>query len=88
MLGLKPWEYYSYSARDYQATLNGYNLKNEIHLDSVRWLATVQARVAGAKKVRKPQDLMKLPLIDGKANLNKAKAMIEFLKEQKAKAGG
>ncbi len=87
MIGLKPWEYYSLSPIDYDLMVEGYQLKNEIALDSVRWLATIIAKVGGAKKIRKPTDLMKLPLIDSKDTIRKTAGMIEYLKAQRAGGG-
>ena len=55
--------------------------------DKVRWHATVVAKVGGAKKIRRPKDLMKLPLIDGDAEQATKEQMIEFLKAQKAGGG-
>jgi hypothetical protein len=45
------------------------------------------AKIGGAKKIRRPRDLMKLPLIDGKDQVKGVANMIEFLKAKKA-AGG
>lgn len=88
MLGLKPWEYYRYTVQQYNELLQGYELKRQIELDAIRWHATIVAQVGGAKKIRKPKDLMKLPLIDGETERATREQMIAFMKEQKAKAGG
>ena len=84
MLGLKPWEYYSLSPADYSLMVEGYQLKNEIYLDSIRWHATIVAKIGGAKKIKRPKDLMKLPLIDQKDTATSTAQMIEFLKAKKA----
>lgn len=81
---MKPWEYYSLTPDDYSLMVDGYQLKNEIYLDSVRWHATIVAKVGGAKKIKRPRDLMKLPLIDGKDTAASTANMIEFLKAKKA----
>lgn len=89
-MGLKPSEYYGYTAYEYSLAVEGYQLKNEIYLDSIRWHATIVAKMGGAKKVRRPRDLMKLPLIDGKDTAVTNTHMIEYLRSQKAggKAAG
>ena len=87
MLGLKPWEYYRYTQREYAELLEGYELKRQIELDAIRWHATIVARVGGAK-VKRPKDLMKLPLIDGQRDEVTMADMVALMKELKAKGSG
>jgi len=84
---LKPWEYYLYTAKQYAEMLQGYELKRQLELDNVRWLGTVIAQVGGAKKIKKPRDLMKLPLIDGETTRATTEQMIAYMKELKAGGG-
>ena len=67
--------------------LQGHELKKQLDLDSVRWLGTIIARVGGAKKINKPRDLMKLPLIDGETQRATTEQMIQYMKELKAGGG-
>jgi hypothetical protein len=67
--------------------LKGYELGRQLELDKFRWLGTIIAQVGGAKKIKKPKDLMKLPLIDGESEKATREQMIEFLKSVKAGGG-
>lgn len=69
---------------EYSETVEGHQLREQIHLDGIRWLGTVIAKSAGAKKIKKPQDMMKLPLIDDEATRAKITRLKEFLEQQKA----
>lgn len=68
---------------EYADIVDGHQLRHQIHLDSVRWLGTVIAKSGGAKKIKKPSDLMKLPLID-KPDRNRLLEIKQFLESQKA----
>lgn len=75
------------TAKQYAEMLQGHELKKQLDLDSVRWLGTIIARVGGAKKINKPRDLMKLPLIDGETQRATTEQMIQYMKELKAGGG-
>lgn len=68
---------------EYADIVDGHQLRHQTYLDSVRWLATVIAKSGGAKKIKKPSDLMKLPLID-KPDRNRLLEIKQFLESQKA----
>ena len=87
MIGLKPWEYYRYTQREYDDLVKGFELRQQLELDRVRWLATIIAKSNGAKKIKRPSDLMKLPLIDAPNEEETKAAMIEFLRAQRTGGG-
>ena len=60
-------------------------MRKQIELDSFRWLGTVIARMGGAKKIKRPSDMMKLPLIDGEKEKATFADMVAFLRQEKAK---
>jgi len=45
----------------------------------------VIARMGGAKKIKRPSDMMKLPLIDGEKEKATFAEMVQFLRQEKAK---
>lgn len=73
--------------KEYNQLLHGYELKRQIDLDAIRWHATIVAQVGGAKKIKKPKDLMKLPLIDSESDRATREQMLEYMKQLKAGGG-
>ena len=91
MIGLKPWEYYSYTEQEYLELLEGYQLKEQKEWEKVRLVAWYAANSQHMKPIKQVRKIMELPLIDGvatdreeyaKRRIREAKEMIE---KQKAR---
>jgi hypothetical protein len=82
VLRLRPWEFYRYTAREYGLMMDGFALSEQRDLDNLRWATFVHCQLHGAKKIKKPADLMKLPLVDTEREKATAEAMREFLKRK------